>query len=141
MTRAGHAYLVDTGPLVALLNARDGHHAWAKEVFGKIAAPLLTCESVISEACFLVRKLDRGRDTVLSLVEDGIVQVSFDLGAEVTAVRALMQRYANVPMSLADASLVRMSELSPRSTVITLDQDFAIYRRNKRQNIPRLSPE
>jgi predicted nucleic acid-binding protein len=132
--------IVDTGPLVALLNARDGHHAWARDLMNEIEPPLATCEAVLSEACFLVRNLKGGRDAVLELVAREIVVVKFRLGDEVEAVRKLMARYATVPMSLADACLVRMSELEDHATVLTMDGDFEIYRKNKRQVIQTLTP-
>lgn len=62
------------------------------------------------------------------------VIIDFRLGAEVNRIRELMKRYRNVPMSLADACLVRMNELIPGSTILTLDSDFQIYRKN--QNDP-----
>ena len=76
----------------------------------------------------------------MSLVADGIVKPTFRLADEVDAVRALMKRFSSVPMSLADACLVRMTELEPRATVITLDQDFRLYRRNGRKTVPHQSP-
>lgn len=132
---------VDTGPLVALLNSRDAHHQWARESLEATESPLLTCEAVLSEACFLVRKLKGGPEAVLGLVRRGVVEPSFRLDAEIDAVRRLIMRYASVPMSLADACLVRMAELDSRLTVMTLDGDFRIYRKNRRQAIPLLSPE
>ena len=98
--------------------------------------PVFTCEAVLSEACFLVRKLRGGPDAVLGLVARGIVEVPFRIDRELTAVRRLMARYASVPMSLADACLVRMTELEEQATVLTLDSDFRIYRRHVRQAIP-----
>ena len=102
---------------------------------------MTTCEAVLSEACFLLHRLNGGQDAVLELVARGIVTVAFSLAAELAAVRKLMARYASIPMSLAGACLVRMSELDPRATVITLDSDFKIYRRNRRQTIPVLLPK
>ena len=133
--------IVDTGPLVALLNSRDTHHAWARATFEDIEPPLWTCEAVISETCFLVRQLKGGADAVLSLVARGVVKVDFDLSADIEPVRKLMTRYASVPMSLADACLVRMTELHPRTIVLTLDQDFGVYRRNGRHVVPVLTVE
>jgi len=132
--------LVDTGPLVALLNRRDRHHRWAREVFGTLQPPLGTCEAVLSEACFLLRRFPGGQDAVLSLLEHRVIEPAFSMSAEIPALRALMARYASVPMSLADACLVRMSELDGDSVVVTLDRDFAIYRRNHRQRIPTIMP-
>jgi len=132
--------IVDTGPLVALLNRRDRHYQWARDVLDRIEPPLLTCEAVVSEACFLLQRLSGGQDAILELLARSIVRVSFTLDAEVDALRALMKRFADVPMSLADACLVRMTELAPRSQVLTLDAAFRIYRRNRRLMIPTIMP-
>ena len=131
--------IVDTGPLVALLNSRDTHHAWARATFDDIEPPLWTCEAVISETCFLVRQLKNGADAVLSLIGRGVVKVDFRLSAEIEPVRKLMDKYASVPMSLADACLVRMTEFHARSAVLTLDGDFGVYRRNGRHLVPVIS--
>jgi predicted nucleic acid-binding protein len=133
--------IVDTGPIVALLNASDNHHKSTTELLRAIEPPLTTCEAVVSEACFLLQHIHRGPDAVLALVERGVVTLDFSLQAELPAVRKLMEKYQSVPMSLADACLVRMSELSSKTKVLTLDSDFKIYRRNKRQVIPTLFPE
>ena len=69
-------FIVDTGPLVALLNRRDRHHGWAREQWARIEAPLLTCEPVIAEACFLVRAIDGGTAAVLDLVHRGALESS-----------------------------------------------------------------
>lgn len=132
--------LLDTGPIVAFLNKKDTYHDWACEVFDSIAPPLRTCEPVVSEACFLVRKLAGGPEAVLELVRRGIVRPDFRLDAEIKAVGRLIEKFADVPMSLADACLVRMAELDSKARVLTLDRDFRIYRKNRRQIIPVLMP-
>lgn len=132
--------LVDTGPLVALLDQRDQRHAWVKSQFEEILPPLLTCEAVLTEACYLAGRTDRGSLAALDLFERGVVRLAFALDEHFAAVSSLMQRYANVPMSLADGCLVRMSELVADCVVFTLDSDFRIYRRHKRQKIPVLIP-
>jgi uncharacterized protein len=133
--------VLDTGPLVALLNRRDRHHVWAREVLDSIEPPIFTCDPVLSEACFLLRALKGGTDAVLELVARGIVRTDFRVGSEVDAIRELMKKFESVPMSLADACLVRMTELDSRSIVLTLDSDFRVYRRNRRQVVPTISPE
>jgi uncharacterized protein len=132
--------VVDTGPLVALLNSRDAYHGWARDVLDGVEPPLATCEAVLSEACFLVRKIKGGPGAVLELVSRGIVEIQFRVGTEIDAIRKLMSKYAGVPMSMADACLVRMTELDTRATILTLDGDFKIYRRNGRQVVPIISP-
>ncbi len=134
-------FAIDTGPLVAFLNSRDAKHRWARETLDRIAPPLLTCEAVVSEACFLVRNLKGGPEAVLALVSRSLVTVDFRLDAELDAVRKLVSKYASVPASLADACLVRMTELDSELSVITLDEDFRIYRRNGRQHISVVMPE
>ncbi|HRP08668.1 MAG TPA: PIN domain-containing protein [Gemmatimonadales bacterium] len=134
-------HLLDTGPLVAFLNSRDQHHHWAREVLDAVPAPIRTCDAVIAEACHLLRLVPGGAVAVLGLVEAGIVVPDFPLTSEAVAVRRLMAKYADVPMSLADASLVRMTELSADSRVVTLDSDFRTYRRHRRQQIPVWMPD
>jgi predicted nucleic acid-binding protein len=127
---------MDTGPLVALLNRSDRHHDWVREVLDTVEPPVFTCEAVISEACFLLARIRDGQEAVLQLLSKDILKVDFRLSSEVEALRALIKKFANVPMSLADACLVRMTELEPRSRVLTLDSDFRVYRRNRRQAVP-----
>jgi uncharacterized protein len=133
--------IVDTGPIVALLNRRERHHAWVANVMHGIEPPMFTCEPVLSEACFLLRQSEGGPDAVLELVARGLVRCDFRMTAELDALRTLMRKFAGVPMSLADACLVRMSELDRASRVLTLDGDFRVYRRNRRQLIPTLMPQ
>lgn len=128
--------IVDTGPLVALLNARETHHPWVQATLADIEPPLWTCEAVLTETCFLLRHLKGAPEAVLTLVSRSVLKVDFRLSAEIEAVSRLMTRYASVPMSLADACLVRMTELDTRSRVLTLDRDFRIYRRNGRHVVP-----
>jgi len=133
--------IVDAGPIVALIDIREPHHDWAEVRFDEADPPLLTCEAVLSEACFLLRRVAGGRKAALDLVVRGTVAIDFGLGDEIAAVAALMDRYANVPMSLADACLVRMAELRPTARVLTLDGDFRIYRKNGREPVPAVLPE
>jgi uncharacterized protein len=133
--------LLDTGPLVAALSRNDRAHAWAKSQFAALPAPFMTCEAVISESCFLLRQHRGGASAVLALLETGALQIGMDLAGEAAAVRKLFDRYKNVPASLADACLVRMSEIYDRSLVLSLDSDFHIYRRHGRKAIPLSRPD
>ena len=132
--------IIDTGPLVALLNRRDSHHAWAREVLDTIEPPIFTCEAVVSEACFLLRRLVGGQDAVLELLSKDVLKVDFRMLPEIDALHGLLHKFANVPMSVADACLVRMTELDVQSVIVTLDGDFRVYRRNRRQVIPTIMP-
>jgi predicted nucleic acid-binding protein len=132
--------ILDTGPLVAFLNRRDGWHAWAVDRLDELETPLETCEAVIAEAAFLLRNMSGGSDALMALVTRRLVVCSFRLEESADRVADLMKRYANVPMSLADACLVRMSEERPSAKVLTLDADFRLYRKLGRQVIPLISP-
>lgn len=132
--------LIDTGPIVAFLNPRDGHHDWAVRTFETLEPPLLTCDAVLAEAAYLLRQ-GNGAARVLELVERNVVRPEFDAREEAKALRLLLERYQNVPMDLADACLVRMSEGDRDSIVFTVDRDFRdVYRRNRRQPIPTILP-
>ena len=132
--------LIDTGPIVAALDRRDAHHAWAAEQFKTFPAPLLTCEAVLMEAAYLVQRAGSHPERVLDLVTTGALTVSFDMEAEAEALKHLLRRYHDVPMDLADACLVRMTELYPDSTLLTLDSDFQIYRKHRREVISVIMP-
>ena len=114
--------LLDTGPWVALLCKDVQHHEWAKQQFANYTGPFLTCEAVAAETCFLV-------------------QSGMALSQEIAPVRELYQRYDNLPASLADACLVRMSELYEPCAVLTLESDFHVYRRHGRKVIPMICPD
>jgi len=120
--------LLDTGPLVAFLNRRDAYHAWACAELARVRPPLRTCEPVLAEACHLVGVTAGGPGAVLELVARGLVTAPFRVQDEAAALGALVAKWADVPMSLADACLVRMAEQAPDETVMTLDSDFRIYR-------------
>jgi uncharacterized protein len=102
--------------------------------------PLLACESVLSEAQFLIDRFGGDSRSVLDLVERGMIEIAFALKDHIRRVRQLQQSYRDVPMALADACLVRMTELNVNSRVFTTDSDFRIYRRNGRQLIPLVAP-
>jgi len=132
--------IADTGPLVAYLDRSDRDHAWAKETFMHITQPLLTCEAVIAETLFLLRRGGIDPDGLLNLISRGLVMPEFRLSQEIGAIQHLMKTYRNVPMSLADSCLVRMAEIHESSKVMTLDSDFRVYRKSRRKVIPLLCP-
>ncbi len=132
--------LLDTGPLVAWLAEDEQHHKWTVDQFKRLDGALITCEPVISEAWFLLRNQARHLARLRAMLADGVFDLSFHLEDEATAVSRMMERFHDVPMSLADACLVRLSELNPKLPLLTLDSDFKIYRRHSRQLIPVLCP-
>ena len=129
--------IADTGLLVAFANRYDRHHDWAVGVAEQIAGPLLTCEAVLAETAFHLQ--DTG--LVLAMIDDGLVSLSFDCRDHLPHLAALARRYADRHPDLADLCLIRMSELYPNHSVITVDrEDFRVYRRNKREAIPLITP-
>lgn len=133
--------LLDTGPLVGWLDASDHLHPWCVETFAGFGSPLVTCEAVLTEACYLLRATHNAPDRILEMVQLGGIVVQSLMPEEVSAVRVLLRQYEDQEMDFADACLVRLSELHPHSRVITADvQDFRVYRRNGRQTIPLITP-
>ena len=132
--------IVDTGPLVAFLNKNDSYHEWAKTQFSLLTPPFISCESVISEACFLLRQFSNGARNILELIERELIVLPIDLQTESKSIKRLLEKYNNIPMSLADACLVRLSEQISESVICTIDSDFKIYRKNKRDIIPVIMP-
>lgn len=132
--------ITDTGPLVAFLNHNDQFYDWAKEQLALLVPLFLTCEAVLTEAHYILRSLPKAQQALRGLIKDELIQIAFYLEDEISAVDTLLQRYENVPMSLADACLVRMSELFDNSTIWTIDGDFQIYRKTRRQVIPIIFP-
>ena len=129
--------IADTGFIVAFVHSDDQFHLWALEVAARLDAPLLTCEAVLAEAAFHLRS----SQAVLQLLEAGMLRVAFNVAEQLDALRQLAERFADRSPDLADLCLIRMSELHPRHVVVTVDEaDFRVYRRNKRETIPLLSP-
>lgn len=132
--------IIDTGPLVAYFTKNDTHHDWATAQLQRLPAPFLTCESVLSEVCFLVRGSGVRPSQVLDFARRGALKLKFSLDQELESISRLMSRYEDNGMSLADACLVRMSELHTRCQVMTTDTDFLVYRRDGRRTIPLIAP-
>jgi len=130
--------LVDAGYLVALLSRRDGNHRWAAEQVSRFPPPWMTCEAVLSETFHLVG--GRGGGSAASLLRRGALICSYQFAEDQDAVLKLLEKYSQVPMSFADACLVRMTEITNNPTLLTTDADFQIYRRHGRQTIPCVLP-
>lgn len=124
--------IADTGLIVALLAADDPDHSWAVDAF-RGHSPFFTCDAVLAEACSFFPN----PKPVLTLVARGDLILDFDLSEEMPSVLALVSKYADQPMDLADACIVRMSEQFARCKVWTVDRaDFTTYRRHGRQAVP-----
>lgn len=128
--------IADTGFLVAFANRRDRYFRWAYALSEGVHEPLLTCEAVLAETAFHLRNCA----LVLRLLETGLVRIAFDLENHGPELAELAERYADRQPDLADLCLIRMSELNPKHPVITVDGDFKLYRRNRREIIPVVMP-
>jgi predicted nucleic acid-binding protein len=132
--------LLDSGPLVGFVSETDQHHRWAAEIWGSLYEPLWTCEAVLSETIFLLQSDGNSIDPLLELFERNLVRIDFGISSHQPDVWQLLRKYADQPMSLADACLVRMAELNDNCQIFTTDRDFKIYRRKGRSVIPLLAP-
>ena len=133
--------LLDAGPLVGLFNAKDRHHRLCVETFAALPAPLLTCWPVLTEAAYILRKLPRPLDRIAAAHDAGIFEIASLENGSLAEIAAIMRRYENIGLQLADAALVYLAERENIRTVFTLDRrDFTIIRL-KRNRVLRLIPE
>ena len=134
----GGNVLADAGFLVALLRRRDTHHRWAAVQARQFPPPWRTCEAALSETFHLLGT--EGAAALTAMLQRQAVVVSFDLGDNLDAVLKFIGKYGQVPASLADACLVRMTETLDDPVVLTTDGDFGVYRRHGRQVVPCVRP-
>ena len=133
--------IADTGPLVAFLDRRERHHAWAVARVRELEIPLLVCEAVLAEASHLLSRVPAARDALLALVGNGALKPAFHTAEHVAELRALLRKYQDQRMSFADACIVRMAEIHDKHAIFTLDEDFTIYRRHGREPLDVIAPE
>jgi uncharacterized protein len=131
--------VVDAGFVVALLSSRDSHHQWAVAQASQFPPPWFTCEAVLSEAFHLLG--GRGAASLGALLRRRGLLVAFELDKDLEPVMKLIEKYSDVPMGLADACLVRMTETLADPVILTTDKDFRVYRRHSRQVVPSVTPE
>jgi predicted nucleic acid-binding protein len=134
------AAIVDTGPLVAFLDRSERHHRWVAERIEELDGPLLLCEPVLTEAMHLLAHYPQAQDTLFGLLGNGALLLGFRVDEHVRELRTLQRKYRDIPMSLADACIVRMAELRSRHSVLTLDSDFSVYRKNGREPLSLIYP-
>ncbi|HEY5298723.1 MAG TPA: PIN domain-containing protein [Verrucomicrobiae bacterium] len=132
--------LLDAGPLIGYLNRKDQFHEWSVESWSALTAPLWTCEAVLSEVIFNLHSEQMPLDSILHYLESGIIRVDFSMEENLSDILQLLRKYADQPMSLADACLVRMAELNAHCQIFTTDKDFLVYHRKGRSVIPLLAP-
>ena len=134
------AAIVDTGPLVAFFDRAEHHHRWVVAQVDELTPPLLVCEPVLAEAMYLLARFPGAQDALFELLGNGALKIAFRIEEHVPALRKLHKKYRDRPMSLADACIVRMTEIYQRHAVLTLDSDFAVYRKHGRDPIALIDP-
>lgn len=132
--------LLDSSVIVALLDTRERFHERCVDVLDELEEPLVTCEAVISESCFLLQKISHASDRILSNVEEGIFQIPFQLTRSAESVHAILRKYRDLPASFADACLVQMADELDTGDILTLDSDFTHYRWRKTRHFRMLIP-
>ena len=130
-------HILDAGPLIAALNRDDRHHRWAREQLSRLGPPFVSCPEAMAEAAAMTSQ----PIAIVEMIRAGEIVLDFDLAAQSASVLALLKKYADREMDLADACIVRMTELVRDCRVITVDRgDFSVYRRNGRDLIPLIAP-
>jgi uncharacterized protein len=122
------AILLDTGVIVALLDRTERRHADCAEAIEEAAAPLVTCEAVIAESCYLLRRLTGAAEAILENVRTGVFQIPFQLTQAAAPIQRLFRKYRDREMDLADACLVHLAGELQTGDILTLDRDFEVYR-------------
>ena len=134
-------YILDTGPIVALLNSNDRLHNWATEEVHKIQdEAIITCEAVLSEAFYLLKKrAPTGVPLLIEMVTKGHLETSRSV--DMSRVGEIMTKYADQAIDYADACVVALTEHDDAVVVLTVDRkDFSIFRRRKTETIPFRAP-
>ena len=131
--------LLDAGPLVALLSRNDANHERASRLFAGCAPPFRSCEAVVAEACFLMRKVHAaGPAEVVALGARGLYTIAISAEQHWTNIEALLKKYADRPISLADACLIRCAEIHQEARILTFDGDFSVYKWARTRKFERL---
>jgi uncharacterized protein len=132
--------IVDTGPLVAFFDRAERHNVWVSQRNEELEAPLLVCEPVLAETMHLLARHPKAQDALFELLQNEALSIAFRIGEHIDLVHQLLQKYRNTPMSLADACIVRMTEIHEHHAVLTLDSDFSIYRKHGRVPLTLVHP-
>ena len=128
--------IADTGFIVAFVNRDDQHHSWAAALGRRVTEPLLTCEAVLAEAAFKLYSVS----IMVGLLRSQFLRIAFDMEQNLAHIEQLAEKYEDRKPDLADLCLIRMSEIYPKHEILTVDSDFTVYRRNKREAIPIVCP-
>jgi predicted nucleic acid-binding protein len=132
--------IADTGPLVAFFDSTEQHHRWVAERIEELETPLLVREPVLTETSYLLARYSKAQAALFNLLEKGALSLAFRIEEHVDALRSMLHKYRDIPMSLADACVVRMAEIHQRHSILTLDSDFSIYRKYERVPLTLIHP-
>jgi uncharacterized protein len=132
--------IIDTGPIVSFLNKNDMHHQFVVSEMAELKPPFYTCEAVITECFFLLQRIPSGADTLIKLLNSGKIISTFSYQDHKADVHKLINKYSDIPMSFADACIVRIAEATKRANIFTLDNDFTIYRISGGNKLSLISP-
>ena len=123
------AVLVDTGPLVALLDRSDPDHVACQETLSSLNDSMVSVWPVITEAMYMLRAYWQAQEALWEMIEMGAVEILLLNIDDVPRMKELMRKYRDLPMDLADAALVRVAERERLRRIFTLDRrDFQVYR-------------
>jgi predicted nucleic acid-binding protein len=120
--------LLDTGVIVALLDRSERRHGDCANAIDAVSVPLVTCEPVIAEACYLTRGLHGAPEAILQNVAAGTFQIPIQLSQCAVAIQRILRKYRDQEVDLADACLIHLASELRSGEILTLDRDFAVYR-------------
>lgn len=120
--------LLDTGVIVALMDSSEERHTECASILASLEHPLVTCEAVIAESCYLLRKLNGASETILENVEKGVFHIPFQLAQSAGRVKTILRKYNNIVADFADACLIDLADVVGTGDILTLDSDFYSYR-------------
>jgi predicted nucleic acid-binding protein len=130
--------LLDSGVIVALLDRSEAHHEACARIVRSLERPMITCEAVIAESCYLLRRLKGASEAVMENVAAGIFEIPFQLSGATSGVREYLRKYRDRRIDLAGACLISMAEEFATGEVLTLDRDFDFYRWSRNKPFRRL---
>ena len=120
--------LLDSSVIVTLLHRGEQRHAECAALLESLDRPLITCEAVITESCYLLKRSPEAMQAMLANVEQGVFDIRFQLSESIAHVSTLMKKFGDIPASFADACLIQMADELNTGDILTLDTDFLSYR-------------
>lgn len=132
--------LLDTSVIVGWLDRHDRNHAQCAAVLDRIRPPLVTCEAVIVESCYLLQSIRGANERLLENVANGTFQIRFRLAESASQVREILLKYRDTPADFADACLIQMANELDSGDILTLDRDFRHYRWKRTRHFHLLIP-